>query len=49
MADSASEVNFLRKYHQSDAAMKDKDFLKNEAYKKYEQHVSSLLLIPAGF
>ena len=49
MADSIREVNFLRKYYTTDAAMKDKDFLKNESFKKYESHVGVLFSVPAAF
>lgn len=46
MADLIREANYLRFYHTSEDAMKDKDFLKNEAHIKYTNKVSTLLSIP---
>ena len=48
MADLIKEANWLRFYHTSEDAVKDKDFLKNEAYIKFTQKVNTLMTVPIG-
>jgi hypothetical protein len=46
MADLMNEANFLRFYHTSEDAVKDKDFLKNQAFSKTSNTVSGLMFVP---
>lgn len=46
MADLMNEAKFLRFYHTSEDAVKDKDFLKDAAYQKTTKTVSALMLVP---
>lgn len=43
------EANYLKFYHQSEAALKDKDYLKNETHLKHSKTVSSLFAVPLFF
>lgn len=49
MADSIREANWLRFYYTSEDAVKDKDFLKNEAHIKLTHKVNVLLTVPLVF
>ncbi len=49
MSDLAADAKFLRFYYTSDETLLDKDYLKNEAYEKYQSKVTSLFLVPFGF
>ena len=46
MADLIKEANWLRYYHTSEDAVKDKDFLKDEAHLKFSQKISTLMTVP---
>jgi len=46
MADLIKEANWLRFYHTSEDAVKDKDFLKDEAHIKFSQKISTLMTVP---
>ena len=46
MSDTIKEANWLRFYYASDDAVKDKDFLKDEAHIKYSRKVNSLMTVP---
>jgi hypothetical protein len=48
MADTHKDLEFLRFYHTSEDALKDKDALKNAAYDKYRQNIAFLFAIPAA-
>ena len=48
MADTHKDLNFLRFYHTSEEALKDKDALKNAAFDKYRQNCALLFAIPAA-
>ena len=47
MADTHKDLGFLRFYHTSEEALKDKDALKNAAFDKYRQNCAMLFTIPA--
>ncbi len=49
MSDLANEAKYLRYYYTSEAALMDKDLLKNESFEKYQDKVMSLFLVPLGF
>lgn len=49
MADLIKEAAWLRYYHSSEAAVKDKDFLKDEAHIKFSKKVNTLMTIPFCF
>lgn len=49
MADLIKEANWLRYYYSSDDAVKDKDFLKDQAHIKTSNKVSTLLTVPFFF
>ena len=49
MSDLMHEVNYLRFYHTAKAAVRDKDFLKNEAGVAYTSKVNGLMTIPFLF
>ena len=46
MADSIKQVNYLRYFHTSEASLKDKDILKNEAYLTNETRIKRVMLVP---
>jgi hypothetical protein len=46
MADLMNEANYLRFYHTSEDAVKDKDFLKNQAFNKASRTTSFLMMVP---
>ena len=48
MADTHKDLEFLRFYHTSEAALKDKDALKNQAFDKYRVNSGFLFVIPAA-
>lgn len=49
MGDLMKEANYLKFYHQSEAALKDKDYLKNETHMTHSKKVSSLFAVPLFF
>jgi hypothetical protein len=48
MADLMNEANYLRFYHTSEDAVKDKDFLKNQAFNKASRTASLLMMVPVS-
>ena len=46
MADSIKQVNYLRYFHTSEASLKDKDILKNDAYLTNEARIKRVMLVP---
>ena len=46
MSDLIKEANFLRFYHTSDDAVKDKDFLKDVEFKSYTTKTTTLMMVP---
>ena len=49
MADSTKDLDYLRFYHTSEDALKDKDILKSDAFEKYQKNVSTIFAVPAVF
>ena len=49
MADLIQDVNFLRYFHTAQAAVRDKDALKNECHATYSNRVSTLMSLPLFF
>jgi hypothetical protein len=49
MADTHKDLEFLRFFYSSEASMKDKDILKNQAYEKYHKNTSMIFMLPAAF
>ena len=48
MADTHKDLDFLRFYHTSEDALKDKDTLKNSSFEKYRMNSLVLFMIPAA-
>ena len=48
MSDLVKDIKYLRFYHQPNDALKDKDILKNQSFRKYAHNVQTLFLIPLG-
>lgn len=49
MSDSLREINWLRYWHQSEDAMKDKDILKDEAHIALKNKINGLYALPLAF
>lgn len=49
MSDTLKEINWLRFYHQSEDALKDKDILKDQAHIKLTQTTNALFALPLFF
>ena len=49
MADTTKDLEYLRFFHTSQEALKDKDILKTKAFESYEQKVNVLFAWPAVF
>ena len=47
MADTHKDLDFLRYYHASEESLLDKDLLKANAFKKYNNNLNVLFAIPA--
>ena len=48
MADTHKDLDYLRFYYVSEESLKDKDYLKNQAFEKYKQNVGLLFAVPAA-
>ena len=46
MADTHKDLDYLRFFYSSEESLKDKDILKNEAFKLYERNSSILMAVP---
>jgi len=49
MSDTLKEINWLRFYHQSEDALKDKDILKDQAHLKLTKTTNALFALPLFF
>ena len=48
MSDLLRDVDYMRFYHTSEAANRDKDTIKNEAHIRYTKRVQALTVVPFG-